>query len=135
MSHSEEEINDAIKSQRLVCRKLLEIMDLQGDVDTLLRDSLSPFGLMVSFGNASGPVAPMPLTALKSSLYITRPSLMPHTASRANLEEIAGDLFKIVGSGKVKIKIDQRYALGDAAQAHRDLEARKTTGSTLIIPE
>ncbi len=98
-------------------------------------DSLSPFGLMVSFGNASGPVPPMPLTALKSSLYITRPSLMPHTASRANLDEIAGDLFKIVGSGKVKIKIDQRYGLGDAPQAHRDLEARKTTGSTLIIPQ
>lgn len=97
-------------------------------------DSLAPFGLMVSFGNASGPVAPMPLTALKSTLYITRPSLMPHTATRANLNEIAGDLFKMVGSGKIKIKIDQRYPLANAAQAHRDLESRNTTGSTLIIP-
>ncbi len=97
-------------------------------------DSLQAFGLMVSFGNASGPVPPMPLTALKSSLYITRPSLMPHTASRANLDEIAADLFKVVGAGKVKIKIDQRYSMADAAQAHRDLESRKTTGSTLIIP-
>lgn len=97
-------------------------------------DSLAPFGLMVSFGNASGPVAPMPLTALKSTLYITRPSLMPHTATRANLNEIAGDLFKMVGSGKIKIKIDQRYPLAEAAQAHRDLESRNTTGSTLIIP-
>jgi NADPH:quinone reductase len=97
-------------------------------------DSLQAFGLMVSFGNASGPVPPMPLTALKSSLYITRPSLLPHTASRANLDEIAADLFKVVGAGKVKIKIDQRYSMADAAQAHRDLESRKTTGSTLIIP-
>ncbi len=97
-------------------------------------DSLQAFGLMVSFGNASGPVPPMPLTALKSSLYITRPSLMPHTASRANLEEISRDLFKMVGSGKVKINIEQRYGLADTAQAHRDLESRKTTGSTVIIP-
>ena len=97
-------------------------------------DSLQPFGLMVSFGNASGPVPPMPLTALKSTLYITRPSLMPHTASRANLEEIAGDLFKVVGSGKVKIKIEQRYPLADVVKAHQDLESRKTTGSTVLIP-
>jgi NADPH:quinone reductase len=89
---------------------------------------------MVSFGNASGPVPPMPLTALKSTLYITRPSLMPHTASRANLEEIAGDLFKVVGSGKVKIKIEQRYPLADVVKAHQDLESRKTTGSTVLIP-
>lgn len=97
-------------------------------------DSLAPFGLMVSFGNASGPVAPLPLTALKSTLYITRPSLAPHTATRENLEAISGDLFKMVSSGKIKIKIDQRYKLADAAQAHRDLEARKTTGSTVIVP-
>lgn len=97
-------------------------------------DSLQTFGLMVSFGNASGPVPPLALTALKGSLYITRPSLLPHTASRANLEEISADLFKVVESGKVKIKIEQRYALADAAQAHRDLESRKTTGSTVIIP-
>jgi len=97
-------------------------------------DCLQPFGLMVSFGNASGPVPPMPLTALKGSLYITRPSLMPHTARRSNLLEIAGDLMKMVSSGKVKIEIDQRYPLAEAAQAHRDLEGRKTTGSTVLLP-
>lgn len=97
-------------------------------------DSLQPFGLMVSFGNASGPVPPMPLTALKGSLYITRPSLVPHTEKRANLLEIAGDLMKVVGSGKVKLEIAQRYPLAEAAQAHRDLEGRKTTGSTVLLP-
>jgi NADPH2:quinone reductase len=97
-------------------------------------DSLAPFGLMVSFGNASGPVPPMPLTALKGTLYITRPSLMPHTERRENLEQIAGDLMQMVSSGKVKIEIEQRYTLADAAQAHRDLEGRKTTGSTVLLP-
>ena len=97
-------------------------------------DSLQPFGLMVSFGNSSGPVPPMPLTALKSSLYITRPSLMAHTGTRPNLDEVAGDLFKVVGSGKVKIKIEQRYPLADAVKAHQDLESRKTTGSTVLVP-
>ena len=97
-------------------------------------DSLAPYGLMVSFGNASGPVPPMPLTALKGSLYITRPSLMPHTEKRKNLEEIAGDLMKMVGSGKVKIPVEQRFALANAADAHRALEARKTTGSTVLLP-
>ncbi len=97
-------------------------------------DSLQPFGLMVSFGNASGPVPPMPLTALKGSLYITRPSLMSHSADRGVLEEMAGDLIKLVSSGKVKIEIDQRYPLAEAVQAHRDLEGRKTTGSTVLLP-
>ncbi len=97
-------------------------------------DCLQPFGLMVSFGNASGPVPPIALTALKGTLYLTRPSLMPHTANRANLEEMTADLFKVVTSGKVRIRIDQRYPMADAAQAHRDLEARKTTGQTLLIP-
>lgn len=97
-------------------------------------DCLQPFGLMVSFGNASGPVPPMPLTALKSTLYITRPSLAPHTEKRENLLEIAGDLMKMVSSGKVSIEIDQRYKLADVVQAHRDLEGRKTTGSTILLP-
>jgi NADPH2:quinone reductase len=97
-------------------------------------DSLAPFGLMVSFGNASGPVPPMALAALKGTLYITRPSLMPHTESRANLLEIAGDLMKMVSSRKVRIEIDQRYKLADAVQAHRDLEGRRTTGSTVLLP-
>ena len=97
-------------------------------------DCLRPFGLMVSFGNSSGPVPPMALTALKGSLYITRPSLMAHTASRTNLEDMAADLFRMVGSGKVRIGIDQRFRLADAVQAHRELEARRTTGSSLILP-
>ncbi len=97
-------------------------------------DCLQPFGLMVSFGNASGAVPPMSLMALKGSLYITRPSLMAHTASRANLEEMAADLMKVVSSGKVKVAIDQRYPLAEAARAHSELESRKTTGSSLLIP-
>ena len=97
-------------------------------------DSLQPFGLMVSFGNASGPVPPMPLTALKGSLYLTRPSLMPHTEKRSNLEEIAADLMKVVSSGKVKIRIEQRFPLAQAADAHKALASRSTTGSTVLIP-
>lgn len=97
-------------------------------------DSLQPFGLMVSFGNASGPVPPMALTALKGSLYITRPGLMAHTENRANLAEMAADLFRMVGSGKLKIEIDQRYGLADAVEAHKDLESRRTTGSSILLP-
>ena len=89
---------------------------------------------MVSFGNASGPVLLMPLTALKGSLYITRPSLMAHTADRDVLDEMSADLFKMVSSGKVHIPIDQRYPLAEARQAHIDLEGRKTTGSTILLP-
>ncbi|MEB2336824.1 MAG: quinone oxidoreductase, partial [Burkholderiales bacterium] len=97
-------------------------------------DCLQPFGLMVSFGNASGPVPPIALTALKGSLYITRPTLMAHTANRATLEEMAADLFRMVRSGKVKIGIDQRYRLADAANAHRELESRKTVASSVMLP-
>ncbi|MBA3476980.1 MAG: quinone oxidoreductase [Lautropia sp.] len=97
-------------------------------------DCLQPFGLMVSFGNSSGPVPPVQLTALKATLYLTRPSLVPHTATRANLEEMSADLFKQVLSGKVRIRIDQHYTMADASQAHRDLEARKTTGQTVLLP-
>jgi NADPH2:quinone reductase len=97
-------------------------------------DCLQPFGLLVSFGNASGPVPPMPLTALKGSLYITRPSLMAHTARRENLEEMSADLFRMVSSGKVRIEIDQRYPLAEAVRSHQDLESRRTTGSTVLLP-
>ncbi len=97
-------------------------------------DSLQPFGMMVSFGNASGPVPPVPLTALKGSLTLARPSLMAYIAKRTDLEEIAGELIEMVSSGKVKIEIDQRYALADAAKAHEDLASRKTTGCTVLIP-
>jgi NADPH2:quinone reductase len=97
---------------------------------------LRPFGLMVSFGNASGPVPPFEpgLLAQNGSLYFTRPTLTTHTAKRADLEVISKDLFDIVVSGTVKLSVDQRYALADAAQAHADLEARKTTGSSVLIP-
>lgn len=99
-------------------------------------DCLSPFGLMVSFGNASGPVPPFEITTLagKGSLYVTRPTLVTYTAKRADLVNSAKALFEMVTSGKVKVEVPQTYALKDAARAHEDLEARKTTGSTLLLP-
>jgi NADPH2:quinone reductase len=98
-------------------------------------ECLSPFGMMVSFGNASGSVPPIDIAAkLKGTLYVTRPSLAPYSASRADLVNMATDLFDIVKSGKVKIEINQRYPLREAVQAHRDLESRKTTGSTVLMP-
>jgi NADPH2:quinone reductase len=99
-------------------------------------DCLAPLGMLVSFGAASGPVPPFTLQELASrgSLYVTRPSLFTHIAKRESLEEIAADLFRMVESGKVKIPVNQRYALNDVAQAHRDLETRKTTGSTILLP-
>ncbi len=100
-------------------------------------DSLQPRGLLASFGNASGPVAPVPPGVLntKGSLYLTRPSLGAYTATRKDLEASAKSLFKMVKSGKVKIAIDQRYPLGEAAQAHIDLEGRKTTGRPSSSPD
>ncbi|MBS4046512.1 MAG: quinone oxidoreductase [Alphaproteobacteria bacterium] len=99
-------------------------------------DCLSPFGLMVSFGNASGPVPPVDISSLagKGSLYVTRPTLVTYTAKRADLVNSAKALFEVVTSGKVKVEVPQTYALKDAARAHEDLEARKTTGSTLLLP-
>jgi NADPH2:quinone reductase len=98
-------------------------------------ECLRPFGMMVSFGNASGQVPPIDFAkALKGSLFLTRPSLMQYTAKREDLVATAKDLFDIVLSGKVKIDVNQRYALREAAQAHRDLEARNTTGSTILLP-
>jgi NADPH2:quinone reductase len=99
-------------------------------------DCLSPLGMLVSFGSASGPVPPFTLNELASrgSLFVTRPTLFTYTAKREDLEAMAADLFNMVESGKVKIEINQRYALKDVAQAHRDLELRKTTGSTILIP-
>jgi NADPH:quinone reductase len=97
---------------------------------------LRPFGLMASFGNASGPVPPFAIGTLgaKGSLYVTRATLFTHIATREATQAMADDLFSVVSSGAVKIRIDQRYALADVAQAHRDLEARKTTGSTVLLP-
>ena len=99
-------------------------------------DSLRPLGMLVTYGNASGPVPPLDLLLLsqKGSLFVTRPTIVSYTAKRADLEALGAELFDVVASGKVKIEVHQRYALKDAAQAHSDLEARKTTGSTLLIP-
>ncbi len=99
-------------------------------------DCLRPFGLMASFGNASGPVPPISPGILgpKGSLYLTRATLFTHIATREATQAMADELFAVVTSGKVKIRIDQRYALKDVAQAHRDLEARKTTGCSVLIP-
>ncbi|HXE38919.1 MAG TPA: quinone oxidoreductase [Azonexus sp.] len=99
-------------------------------------DSLRPMGMLVTYGNASGPVPPLDLLLLsqKGSLFVTRPTLMNYTAKRADLEALGGELFDMVGSGQVRIEVNQTYVLADAAQAHRDLEARKTTGSTILLP-
>jgi NADPH2:quinone reductase len=99
-------------------------------------DCLRPFGLMCCFGNASGPVPPYPPGALaaKGSLYLTRQTLFTHIATRETAQAMADELFAVVGGGQVKIRIDQRFPLAEVAQAQRDLEARKTTGSTVLIP-
>ncbi len=99
-------------------------------------DCLQPLGLMVSFGNASGPAPAFTVLDLmrRGSLFVTRPVLAHHIAAREDLVETANDLFAVVASGAVKIEINQRYGLAQAEQAHRDLEARRTTGSTILIP-
>ncbi|TCP06680.1 quinone oxidoreductase family protein [Caldimonas thermodepolymerans] len=99
-------------------------------------DCLQPFGLMVSYGNASGPVPPVALGTLaaKGSLYVTRPTLFSHISSREATQAMADDLFGMVTSGQVKIRVERRYALKDVAQAHIDLEARQTIGSSVLLP-
>jgi NADPH2:quinone reductase len=99
-------------------------------------DCLSPLGLMVSFGNASGPVPPFNtgILAQKGSLFLTRPTLFTYTAKREDLLTAARELFSVVKSKAVKISVNQTYPLSEAAQAHRDLESRKTTGSTVLLP-
>jgi NADPH2:quinone reductase len=99
-------------------------------------DSLRPRGTMVTFGNASGAVPPFDplLLAQKGSLFVTRPILDHYAGKRSDLLALGAELFGVVASGQVKIEINQTYALSDAAQAHRDLEARKTTGSTILVP-
>lgn len=100
-------------------------------------DCLRPMGMMVSFGQSSGSIPPTDLSILaaKGSLFLTRPTLMTYTAKREDLLNHAMDLFEVVKSGAVKIEVKQTYPLAEAAQAHRDLEARKTTGSTIFLPE
>jgi NADPH2:quinone reductase len=99
-------------------------------------DCLRPLGMMVSFGNASGAVPPVNIGILaqKGSLFLTRPTLNTYNATPEELQKAARELFRVVGSGKVKIVVNQTYPLSEAAAAHQDLEARKTTGSTVLLP-
>jgi NADPH:quinone reductase len=100
-------------------------------------DCLAPLGMMVSYGNASGPVPPVDvgMLAAKGSLFLTRPTMGTYTTKRSDLEHVAGDLFNVVASGAVKIFVNQTFPLRDAAAAHAALEARKTTGSTVLLPD
>jgi NADPH2:quinone reductase len=115
--------------------KLPVVYDSVGK-DTFLQslDCLAPRGMMVTFGNSSGPVDPIEpgILAQKGSLFLTRPTLFTYSARRADLETAARELFEVVESGKVKIEVKQRFALKDAAEAHRALEARQTSGSTVF---
>ncbi|MCP3720974.1 quinone oxidoreductase [Paraburkholderia sp. CNPSo 3281] len=106
------------------------------DTYTKSLDCLAPLGMFVSFGNASGPLPPIDSSefAGRGSLFFTRPTLFTYMAKRADYEAMAAELFDVVSSGKVKTSINQRYALEDVGQAHADLEARRTTGSTVLIP-
>ena len=105
------------------------------DTFTTSLDCLAPYGMMVSYGNASGPVTTdIGILAAKGSLYLTRPTLATYTAKPEDLETHSAALFDVVAKGKVSIRVNQRFALKDAAEAHRALEARKTTGSTVLIP-
>jgi NADPH:quinone reductase len=99
-------------------------------------DCLAPHGILVSFGNASGPVKSLDLglLAARGSLYVTRPTLNSFVSTDNDFRQVSEDLIEVVGSGKVNISVNQRYALRDAAQAHRDLEARKTVGASVLIP-
>ncbi len=99
-------------------------------------DCLSPFGLLASYGNVSGSVPPVNIGLLgaKGSLYITRPTVFTHLATRESAQAMADAVFGMVSSGAIRIPIEQRYALKDVQQAHKDLEARKTTGTTILIP-
>jgi NADPH2:quinone reductase len=99
-------------------------------------DCLAPLGMMASYGNASGPVPPVDISLLgaKGSLFLTRPSLSSYTATHADLLAVSEDLFAVVASGAVKIQVNQSFPLAEAAAAHRALEARQTTGSTVLLP-
>ena len=99
-------------------------------------DCLRPLGMFVSFGSASGPIEAFNINILqaKGSLYVTRPTLNTYAAKRDDLLAIADDLFAVVGSGVVKVPVNQKYALRDAAKAHRDLEGRATTGCSILVP-
>jgi NADPH2:quinone reductase len=106
------------------------------DTYTASLDSLSPLGMFVSFGNTSGPLPPIDSSefAGRGSLFFTRPTLFSYIAKRGDLETMAAELFEVVESGKVKTSVRQRYPMAEAARAHTDLEARRTTGSTIFVP-
>jgi len=106
------------------------------DTFTKSLDCLAPLGMFVSFGNASGPLPPIDSSELvgRGSLFFTRPTLFSYIAKRADYDAMAAELFGVVASGKVKTSINQRYALKDVGAAHADLEARRTTGSTILLP-
>jgi NADPH2:quinone reductase len=107
-------------------------------LDTFVRslDCLQPFGLAVNFGNASGKVPPLDLglLAAKGSLYVARPTVFTHIASRERTQAMADDVFAMVASGQVRIPVERRYALADVQQAHHDMEARVTTGCSILCP-
>ncbi len=119
-------------------RKLPVVYDGVGKATFLASlDSLAPLGLLVSFGNASGPVTDVNLGILaqKGSLYVTRPTMYHYAAKTPTaFQEMADDLFAVVKSGAVKIEVNQRYSLAEAARAHLDLEGRKTTGPSVLVP-
>jgi NADPH:quinone reductase len=106
------------------------------DTFTASLDCLAPLGLFVTFGNSSGPLPPIDSSELagRGSLFFTRPTLFTFTSKRSDLELMAAELFDVLVSGKVKTSVNQRYALADVAKAHEDLEARRTTGSTILLP-
>jgi NADPH:quinone reductase len=122
--------------QRITGGKKLPVVYDSIGKDTFLKslDCLASRGMMVSFGNASGPPEPIApgLLAQKGSLFLTRPTLFNYIATRPELEQAAGELFAMLASGKVKVEVKQRFALADAAEAHRALEGRKTSGSTVL---
>jgi NADPH2:quinone reductase len=99
-------------------------------------DCLQPRGMLVSFGQSSGSVPPLDIGRLsaKGSLYLTRPTLMTYTSTREDLVRSAGALLDVVGSGAVRVEVNQQFALAEAAQAHRALEGRRTTGSSILLP-
>ncbi len=118
-------------------KKLPVVYDGVGkDTFVMSLDCLAPRGLLASFGNASGPVTDVNLgiLALKGSLYVTRPTMFHYAITDADFRAVAKDLFDVVAGGHIKVEIGQRYKLADAAQAHIDLESRKTTGATVLIP-
>ncbi|MFL6753016.1 MAG: quinone oxidoreductase family protein [Sphingomicrobium sp.] len=122
--------------ERITAGKKLPVVYDSVGKDTFLKslDCLAPRGMMVSFGNASGPVDPFPpaILAQKGSLFLTRPALFDYIATRPELEQAANELFGMLATGAVKVEVKQRFALEDAAEAHRALEGRKTSGSTVL---